>query len=295
MAREIGSRSRASGGRTRQWFLVGLSLFCGACSTTHDQITGSTSNDGTLAHLVVEDTSGTLTTKPASDVLSNNAAFHQGAGLTTVKYRPIIKASYPGIAPRIINPRKRLQCVPYARMVSGIQIFGNAHTWWQRASGKFLRSQSPKVGSVMVVRGNRKSRHGHVAVVTRVLNKREIVVDHANWLNQERIHIGTPVIDVSAKNDWSAVRVWYTPGDRYGANVYPVRGFIHAKKSKLFKTVANANIRRGPSSGTDRIATLPRETRLEILEKVNGAPWYRVARRGRELGYVYAPLIEPAG
>lgn len=294
MARGIGSRSRAIGGRPRQWFLVGLSLICGACSTTHDQFTGTNSDDGTLGHLVVEDTSGTVTTKPASDILSNNAAFHQGAGLTTVAYRPIIKASYPGIAPRIINPRKRLQCVPYARMVSGIQIFGNAHTWWQRASGKYLRSQLPKVGSVLVIRGNRKSRHGHVAVVTRVLNKREIVVDHANWLNKERIHIGTPVIDVSAKNDWSAVRVWYTPGDRYGANIYPVRGFIHAKKSKLFKTVVNANIRREPSSGADRIATLPRETRLEILEKVNGS-WYRVARRGRELGYVYAPLVKPAG
>ncbi len=294
MARGIGSSSRANIGRPRQWFLVGLSLICGACSTTHDQITGSAADGTAPGHLVVEDTSGTATAKPAGDVLSNGATFDATAGLATVKYRPVIKASHPGVAPRIIDPRKPLQCVPYARMVSGIQIFGDAYTWWRRAAGKYKRSQSPEVGSVMVVRSLRSLRRGHVAVVTRVLNKREIVVDHANWLNKERIHLGTPVIDVSAKNDWSAVRVWYTPGNRYGANVYPVRGFIHAEKSKLFKTVANANIRRGPSSGTDRIATLPRATQLEVLEKVDGAPWYRIAHRGRELGFVYAPLVKPA-
>ena len=28
-----------------------------------------------------------------------------------------------------------LQCVPYARQVSGIRIFGDAHTWWDQAEG----------------------------------------------------------------------------------------------------------------------------------------------------------------
>lgn len=41
-----------------------------------------------------------------------------------------------------------LQCVPYAREVSGIQIYGDAHTWWDQAEGKFKRGKRPKVGAV---------------------------------------------------------------------------------------------------------------------------------------------------
>ena len=29
------------------------------------------------------------------------------------------------------------QCVPFARLISGIQIFGDACTWWQQAIGKY--------------------------------------------------------------------------------------------------------------------------------------------------------------
>ena len=32
-----------------------------------------------------------------------------------------------------------LQCVPYARQVSGIRIFGDAHTWWGQAEGRYAR------------------------------------------------------------------------------------------------------------------------------------------------------------
>lgn len=205
-----------------------------------------------------------------------------------------LRMANPGVSPRILRPRRPLQCVPYARKVSGIAIRGDAHTWWRSAENRYRRGKTPAVGAVIVLKGNRKTRRGHLAVVTRVLNRREIVVDHANWLNRERIHLSTPVIDVSRNNDWSAVRVWYTPGKRYGASVYPVRGFIYPEKPSLFKTVANANIRQKPSKAAQRVATLPRETAIEVLEKVNGAPWYRVGQRGRVLGYVYAPLIAPA-
>jgi hypothetical protein len=64
-------------------------------------------------------------------------------------------------------------------------------------------------------------------VVTRILGSREIIVDHANWLNRGRLHLGTPVRDVSANNDWSVVRVWYTPRKQYGARSYPAQGFIY--------------------------------------------------------------------
>ncbi len=31
------------------------------------------------------------------------------------------------------------QCAPFARMISGISLFGNAGTWWAKAAGKFAR------------------------------------------------------------------------------------------------------------------------------------------------------------
>jgi len=125
----------------------------------------------------------------------------------------------------IIDPARPLQCVPFARQNSQVKIRGDARTWWRQAAGRYGRSGRPTVGSVLVMKPIRASR-GHVAVVTEILNPREIVVDHANWLNRGRIHKGTPVRDVSRNNDWSVVRVWYTPGKRYGANRYPVHGFI---------------------------------------------------------------------
>ena len=48
----------------------------------------------------------------------------------------------------------------------------------------------------------------HIAVVTRINGPRDIIVDHANWLNRGRIHLGTPVRDMSKNNDWSAARVF---------------------------------------------------------------------------------------
>ena len=186
-----------------------------------------------------------------------------------------------------------MQCVPYARLASGIRIFGNAHTWWRQAEGQYKRGKIPAVGSVFVMRPNKRTRLGHIAVVMQVLSSREIVVDHANWLNRERIHLGTPIVDVSPNNDWSEVRVWYTPGRRYGASVYRGHGFIYPKGNNLFATVTNANIRGRPSTKSRRITTLPQRTVLEVVERVIGTQWYRVARSGEVLGYIYAPLIKP--
>ena len=127
---------------------------------------------------------------------------------------------------RILSPSSPLQCVPYARKVTGVAIWGDAWTWWRTAEGRYRKSAAPFVGSILAFKRTQRLRLGHVAVVTMILNKREIVVEHANWLNRGRIHISTPVRDVSKANDWSRVRVWYTPGRRYGAGVYPTRGFI---------------------------------------------------------------------
>lgn len=129
--------------------------------------------------------------------------------------------------PRISDPLAHLQCVPFARTASGVQIYGNANTWWAQASGRYPQSSLPAVGSVFVMRGYRDNSRGHVAVVSRIESSRVIRVDHANWLNNGEISVDVPVLDVSPDNDWSQVRVWYIPGGQWGGRIYEAEGFIH--------------------------------------------------------------------
>lgn len=128
--------------------------------------------------------------------------------------------------PSVVSRGKGMQCVPFARDESGINIYGDAHTWWQSARGKYERDDEPEEGSVMVLKGYKRSDRGHVAVVRHVVDDREIVIDHANWLNDGKIYLNQPVKDVSEDNDWSEVRVWYAPGAQDGARIYEVEGFI---------------------------------------------------------------------
>ena len=130
-------------------------------------------------------------------------------------------------APQVVSGRAPLQCVPFAREQSGIEIYGDANTWWGKAAGRYPRSNSPAPGAVLVMRGYRDARRGHVAVVRQVVSSRIILVDHANWLNRGEISTNVPVADVSANNDWSEVRVWYIPSRQWGARTYRANGFIH--------------------------------------------------------------------
>ncbi len=139
--------------------------------------------------------------------------------------RPIANLPKPLLA-NIITPKKPLQCVPYARDLSNIEIRGNAWTWWGQAAGRYPRSQHPRAGAVMVLKRKQNSL-GHVAYVEEVIDNRTALVSHANWLNKGRIHRMAPVIDVSENNDWSAVRFWNTEGGHFGGNTYYPYGFIH--------------------------------------------------------------------
>jgi murein L,D-transpeptidase YcbB/YkuD len=80
-------------------------------------------------------------------------------------------------------------------------------TWWRSAGGRYGRYGKPALGSILVLKRTSRLRYGHLAVVSRVLNSRKILADHANWLNRGQIHQSTPVRDVSPNNNWSAVRV----------------------------------------------------------------------------------------
>jgi len=131
------------------------------------------------------------------------------------------------VEPQILDPGSPLQCVPFARDASGIEIRGDAKNWWKLAAGKYARSRRPREGSVFVMRGYKTARRGHVAVVRQILDDRTIVVDHANWGNDGQVYLSAPVRDESPMNDWSQVRVWYTPNDQWGRRIYRAKGFIH--------------------------------------------------------------------
>lgn len=123
------------------------------------------------------------------------------------------------------------ECVPFARAASGIQIYGDAWTWWDRAEGHYRRGYAPQVGAVIVFARSARLPLGHVAVISRVVTSRVVMVTHANWsrIDGERGHAEQDVTltDMSADGDWSAVRIWYRGMDGLGSTTYPVYGFIY--------------------------------------------------------------------
>jgi len=123
------------------------------------------------------------------------------------------------------------ECVPFARAASGIQIYGDAWTWWDQAKGRYQRGQVPRVGAVLAFSKSPQLRLGHVAVVSRVVEKRVLMITHANWsrFNGERGHAEQDVtlFDVSERGDWSLVKVWYRDRKGLGSSIYPAHGFIY--------------------------------------------------------------------
>lgn len=150
----------------------------------------------------------------------------------------------------------QLQCVPYARSVSGINIYGDAYTWWKQAEGKYARGQLPKVGAVMAFKPYGRMELGHVAAVSRILDSRTVLLRHANWspINGTRGQIEDDVraIDVSENNDWSKVRVWFAPIEGLGGTAWPVQGFIYNKKPGKAEKAMLA--KRKPAAADDRYA-----------------------------------------
>jgi surface antigen len=123
------------------------------------------------------------------------------------------------------------QCAAFARVFSGIQIFGDAWTWWQKASGHYAKGSTPQAGAVLVFRPTGAMKLGHVAVVSQVLTDRVIQVTHANWSiidgSRGKIEQNVTVVDVSPEGDWSQVKVWFDPRRDLGTTTYPTYGFIY--------------------------------------------------------------------
>lgn len=145
----------------------------------------------------------------------------------------------PGAAPAVGSLRPPppstgdLQCVPVARAISGVEIYGDAHTWWGQAAQKYERGSKPEVGAVLSLKRTGKLRLGHVAVVVQLQeNPRRLLVTHANWGGDSStrgvIHERQPVEDLSPGNDWTLVRFLNVRGT-FG-QPYPADGFIYQRR-----------------------------------------------------------------
>jgi hypothetical protein len=164
-----------------------------------------------------------------------------------------------------------LQCVPYARIVSGVEIRGDALNWWGQAQDRYARGNTPKKGAVLAFRANGRMVLGHVAVVSKVLGERRILIRHANWSKPGAIEEDVLAIDVSDAGDWSAVRVWYSPSDQMGARTNPTYGFIYPAKAKLHKFEADPKL--GESMRFAKVdedrwdeEELPRQMRVQVAK-----------------------------
>ncbi len=164
------------------------------------------------------------------------------------------------VASFFASPASALQCAPYAREISGIQLFGNAAGWWGQADGKYDRGHAPKVGSVLVFKASGAMRVGHVATVSRIVGDREIRVTHANWsvINGHRgqVERDVTVVDASAAGDWSQVKVWFAPIGKVGTHAYPVYGFVYGGHAPSEPPVMMASVEKHDVAKADA-AILP--------------------------------------
>lgn len=151
-----------------------------------------------------------------------------------VSFQRLIAAAMLALSFLIVTPATAgvLQCVPFARQVSGIQLHGNANTWWDQARGRYDRGHEPRVGAVLSFASSRAMPVGHVAMVSKVVSPREVLLTHANWSYRGGIERNVRAVDVSANNDWSDVRVWYGPIGNLGLRSNPANGFIYADQPK---------------------------------------------------------------
>lgn len=155
-----------------------------------------------------------------------------------------------------------ISCVPYVRAVTGMDITGNAHTWWNTAAGSYARGQRPERGAVLSFRSSGGMRLGHVAVVSRVVSSREILIDHANWegpgIRKGTVMRGVSVVDVSDRNDWTQVRVQVGRSDEAYGRVYPTNGFIYNRGPNAVRMAAG--------EGFEEVAEAPAGPHAEHLD-----------------------------
>jgi surface antigen len=204
----------ATRGRAKAW-LLGSTLLLSTSVLVH----------GVQAAQFGQEGAAEAFNEPARSLHGHTVGLHPLASATRVYSATTVQGK------RGTTRSYAISCVPYARQVSGIMVTGNAWQWWRNATGVYARGERPEAGSVLNFRPNGRMRLGHVAVVTQVVNPREVIVDHANWPTGEgygTVSRNVAVVDVSEANNWSAVRVELGREGNFGS-VYPTYGFIYKR------------------------------------------------------------------
>lgn len=124
-----------------------------------------------------------------------------------------------------------INCVQYVRSVSDVELSGDGWMWWERAGDRYERGNTPQPGAIMVFKRTKSMVHGHVAIVSELVDERTIRINHANWAPRGglrgRVDTDVTVQDISDNNDWTAVRVWYDKAYTFG-RPYPISGFVYS-------------------------------------------------------------------
>jgi len=161
-----------------------------------------------------------------------------------------------------------IQCVAFARSASDIQLKGNARDWWNNAEGVYKRGNTPEANSVLSFRPTRRMPLGHVAVVKQVLDSRTIIIDQSHWA-QRGISHNTPVIDVSANNDWSAVRVALNGNKNAFGSIYPTHGFIYPSTQETTHPIIRENTKGNIRTWTADAATAKTTTEVALAPNIS--------------------------
>ncbi len=190
------------------------------------------------------------------------------------------QASYQTETP--VQIQNHWECVPIARSLSGIQIRGDAHTWWGQAAGRYDRGESPRRGAVMAFKPQGSMRLGHVAAISRIIDSRTVLLTHSNWsrINGRRGQIERNVraIDVSENNDWSRVKVWYAPLQDLGTTVYAIHGFIYPDGAPPMTLPVNSVVAKQP-----------------VLAQSSLKPAQTLARKSEQRSAGYSPSYPQPG
>ncbi len=200
----------------------------------------------------------------------NATALANSTALLRNSIIPILLVLQAILMPTPVKANDYLQCVPFARDLSGIQIYGDAYSWWDQAEGVYQRGSQPVEGAVLSLPGYGSMQLGHVAVVRKIVDSRNILISHANWspINGRRgqIERGVAARDVSANNDWSLVRIWYAPIAELGTTSFPVNGFIYPKNPAKQSGRQWASAKPAPRSQAPNRTLLDRRLEAELAQ-----------------------------
>ncbi len=223
------------------------------------QQTRSSSSRSSAAQARAAQTRATQTRTARSGQAANTSAAAWGLGLVPQAQAAALPAIHRPLGGTPILPvsvTSGLSCVPFARMATGMAISGDARTWWHSAAGVYARGQVPERGAVLSFPASGGMSRGHVAVVSRVVDARTIEIDHANWagpgIRSRSVMRGVRVIDVSDRNDWTAVRVQVGHSAEAFGRTYATHGFIYNRPAG-----ETAHLRVAAAGAAEEVAEAP--------------------------------------